>query len=315
MLNPIYRRSCFAFYNFWCLFKSLSLTYCCLTAHGLDNTGVILQHRRGWMFPRWLFTLLLFYSGGSGEVRLNPPCSRWQELLNLQGFSPARRWDRCQRSDSAFCLLFAVIRACVSGSSRSWMTPLKRFWTLQEGPKSTNFSFTSAPKSLMQNTHVSVIKPAAPGPVSRSQLTKSDWLKGRCGILWNVLEGEGGGSYLTLCEFWWLMSQVKTPYLVPGWFLGISGVGGKPGRGPAWPSEGGNYLGVGGVMVSQWKRLSDGEGHTQPHSLCPSNPPSQHSFGQVSSWKCHEITTFFPLSPRSKSPLILRAAETKASGT
>lgn len=154
-----------------------------------QHAGVILQHWRGWMFPRWLFTLLLFYSGGSGEVRLNPPCSRWQELLNLQGFSPARRWDRCQRSDSAFCLLFAVIRACVSGSSRSWMTPLKRFWTLQEGPKSTNFSFTSAPKSLMQNTHVSVIKPAAPGPVSRSQLTKSDWLKGRCGILWNFLEG------------------------------------------------------------------------------------------------------------------------------
>lgn len=163
-----------------------------LTTHGLDNTGVILQHWRGWMFPRWLFTLLLFYSGGSGEVRLNPPCSRWQELLNLQGFSPARHWDRCQRSDSAFCLLFAVIRACVSGSSRSWMTPLKRFWTLQGGPKSTNFSFTSAPKSLMQNTHVSVIKPAAPGPVSRSQLTKSDWLKGRRGILWNFL---GSRSY------------------------------------------------------------------------------------------------------------------------
>lgn len=39
--------------------------------------------------------------------------------------------------------------------------------------------------------------------------------------------------------------------------------------------------------------LWDGDGHTQPHSLCASNPPSQHSFGQVSSWKCHEITTFF----------------------
>lgn len=77
----------------------------------------------------------------------------------------------------------------------------------------------------MQNTHVSVIKPAAPGPVSRSQLTKSDWLKGRSGILWNFLEGEEAGGVL-LDIVWILMidesseDAVSCAGLIPGHLRG-----------------------------------------------------------------------------------------------
>lgn len=49
---------------------------------------------------------------------------------------------------------------------------------------------------------------------------------------------------------------------------------------------------------------------TEAASLCYSNPPSQHSFGQVSLGKWFEISALFL---RSKSALIPQAEETKAS--
>lgn len=56
-----------------------------------------------------------------------------------------------------------------------------------------------------------------------------------------------------------------------------------------WSGGGGVSERVGGSS-SEMGRVTH---NTQ--SLCVFNPPSQHSFGQVSSWKCHEITTFFSL--------------------
>lgn len=65
-----------------------------------------------------------------------------------------------------------------------------------------------------------------------------------------------------------------------------------------------------GVGVVSSSGFQGGESHRLFSSLCCPNPPSQHSFGQVSSGKWHEISA---LLLRSKSALIPRAEETKAS--
>lgn len=68
------------------------------------------------------------------------------------------------------------------------------------------------------------------------------------------------------------------------------------------------WRGGGGVQLAAavFREVS----HTEAASLCSSNPPSQHSFGQVSSGKWHEISALFL---HSKSALIPQAEETKAS--
>lgn len=53
-----------------------------------------------------------------------------------------------------------------------------------------------------------------------------------------------------------------------------------------------------------------GESHRRSVFVLLSNPPTQHSFGQVSSGKWHEISALFL---HSKSALIPQAEETKAS--
>ena len=87
-----------------------------------------------------------------------------RQHINLHEISPARR-RACQRSD--FCLLSFVNcnpRLC------KWILsePDNSFQRPREELKSSDFSFLSAPKSLMHSTHSLVIRPAVP----RSQLTQ-----------------------------------------------------------------------------------------------------------------------------------------------
>lgn len=147
----------------------------------------------------------------------------------------------------------------------------------------------------MQNTHILVIRLR---PVSCLEFPKLliNWT-----LYWSVMLALLWAHWLlwesedeAVSRFWMRLIEGAITHL--DWTLVVlMGIGGEPGRALPGPQKGkwSEVGGGGGRWVSQWWRLWDGEGHTQPHSLCASNPPSQHSFGQVSSWKCHEITTFF----------------------
>lgn len=89
-----------------------------------------------------------------------------------------------------------------------------------------------------------------------------------------------------------------------GEWIGVDFVGMNEGR---WRHvETCGDCGGGGLVAAVFREGS----HTEAASLCCSNPPSRHSFGQVSLGKWHEINALFL---RSKSALIPQAEETKAS--